>query len=239
MTIFSISDKRRHSIALETRDSLIIAKMSEMKYKTTMASFDLSPRDSVELKHESILGLRKKSSKIASAKDSVELVKESLIKLKLLPDCRNKQQAKRDSISRPAVPGPKPATASLICCDKCARHKQSIEVLDGILGRKTDEEPSADRLKKSSEVTKTPIRISHIEVIQVPEQSKSQVAFEEPVVDIELDVANIYKPEPVPSTKGESFIKLQTISKKIINICQITVTKHSQIKLEPTTSKNT
>lgn len=216
MTIFSILDKPRHSIALETKDSLILAKVSEAKYKTTMASFDLSPRDSVELKHESILGLRKKSSKIASAKDSVELTKESLIKLKLLPDCRNKQHAKRDSTSRPAVPAPKPATASFICCDKCARHKQSIEVLDGILGRKTDEEPSADRLKQSSEATKTPIRVSHIEVIQVPEQSKSQVAFEEPVVDMELDVANIYQLEPVANTKGESVMKLYP--KKFINI---------------------
>lgn len=172
-----------------------------MKYTSAVANFTLSPRDSIELKHESNLGLKRQTSKLINAKDSIEIAKESMSRIKVIPDCKMTKQRKRTSSTRSSA---KPTSGTLICCDRCSRMKQSVEVLDGILAKRNHED--AEKLRRLSDMGRGLVRISHIEVINVREQNKSQVAFEElPTMftDNHSEIAKIYRSCNPHDSKGE------------------------------------
>lgn len=181
------------SLALETRDSIIITRMSQMKYP----SFTMTPKDSLEVKQESYLGLKRYPSKIASAKDSIELARVSLNKTKLLPDFKIKPQTTKESIRC----GSKRTSPSNICCSKCPRTKQSIEVMDGIISKRVQ-----DVVDQPSEMGRSSLRISHFQVINVPDNSKSQVSFDSlpnKITDELSDITKIYKPHDKVQSRGE------------------------------------
>lgn len=173
---------------METKDSLVLAKVAE--HKNEMTPFSIHHKDSINLKQEADLGLRNKGSKLVEAKDSVEMLRHSFSRFRPLQDCKSKQGQKA-SISGSTARRMSPL---LSCPMNCMKRKQSIEVMDGLLTKKPE-----------TEISDRALKVSHVEVINV-DNRRSQVAFDAVPVLIATndfsEIIQLYEPTKHTPSKG-------------------------------------
>lgn len=148
--------------------------------------FSITPKDSIEMHIESKIDIRRKASKLVTAKNSLELLRDSKSRLTILPlECLRKDLMKqKSSIS----------CAKNKCSGKCYQSR-SIET-DDIF----DEDFGHIR-KESGERS---IKLSHIEVIRVENRSReASVSINEiPIIydtgnnKYSTDLIGMYKEKP-------------------------------------------
>ncbi|CAG9861982.1 unnamed protein product [Phyllotreta striolata] len=149
----------KHSSAmlpLEARDSMILRQCSMLKQRTR--SFSLSPRDSIEVKNESMMSsmLKKQSSKLLTTRDSIAILRESMLALEtagLCSICHEKYWPKIPLLHKDYG------------CEKC--RNPSNELLETRSKSKL-----GDKNRPSKQLT-----LSHIEIIETERESPANVVI--------------------------------------------------------------
>lgn len=224
LIVVNILEKNESMLAIEVKDSVILRKLSEVKGATTKTSFSISPKDSLELKLEANLGIKKTQSKLITARDSVELVKESINRL-AVNECKGVKKQMRK-----ASTGTSPRRGSMIlnCCDKCT--KNSFEIMDTILVKTNSTEESPMKFKKTSDSSR-PLQFSHIEFIKAADFNESQVMFDNvpQMVGNTTKVAEFYKTEEEPP-KGMKLCIIDMLNASLKSIYSFLAVNKSRAK---------
>ncbi|KAJ8946920.1 hypothetical protein NQ314_008719 [Rhamnusium bicolor] len=126
-----------------------------------LAEFSVAPKDSIEIQKDSKFEL-KRPSKLASAKNSLEMMRASKSKFREpIVTCVKTDTSKVKSTGSST-------SGKEVCCDKCIKEKDSIEVLDGLV--------QESRQNRKDSVDKS-IKVSHIEVFDVEDNNETNVVF--------------------------------------------------------------
>ncbi|XP_050304906.1 uncharacterized protein LOC126742308 [Anthonomus grandis grandis] len=161
------SESYQKELVVETKDSLLM-RMTKMVKTQSSREFLTTPKDSIELKKQSFQSneLKKRGSKLITAKNSIELLKESLHKLSVpssLCQKRDKEES-GDHMKRAQS-----TSFAGTCCEKC-KHLKELEQIDALSSRSSDQAHNG----LMTEADEKSVKISCIQVINLDQAATSQ-----------------------------------------------------------------
>ncbi|XP_018573237.1 uncharacterized protein LOC108912488 [Anoplophora glabripennis] len=175
----------KDGLVMDAKDSVIMKKASLLKKS---AEFNITPNDSIELRIESKSNMRRKASKLVTAKNSLELLRESRTKIVDTPILYSPKDSSKQKSSV--------SCAKTKCNDKCSQSKDAY--LDDLMVE------DFRYIRKDS--AERSIKMSHIEVIKLENSSREAsvsinaipMIYDTGSADYSTDLTDMYKEKPKP-----------------------------------------
>lgn len=188
-------------------------KKTSLVKKST--EFTAMPKDSLEVHMESKIDLKRKPSKLVTAKNSLELLRESKLRIDTVNGiCPTKESQKQ----KPII-----SCTKSRCNEKCQQGKDNLEI---------EEARDEDKYTKKNSAERS-IKLSRIEVFKVDNSSREinvsinsiPTVYDTGSATFSTDLTHMYKEEPKvkKNSKSKSLLNVIKAKKLLCNIFHIQV----------------